>query len=315
MEHYLDFEDKIATLEAQIKDLVESNEKGLDVEKEIASLNEKYYKLLQKTYENLTPWQKLQVARHQDRPHTVDYIDALFTDFILLAGDRLFAEDEAIIAGIARFQGRSVMIIGIEKGCDLESRIKHNFGMPKPEGYRKAQRLMKLADHLNLPIITFVDTSGAYPGQEAEERGQGEAIARSISVSLEVSTPIISIIIGEGGSGGAIAIALGDTIMMLEHAIYSVISPEGCASILWRNIQMAEEAAKQLGITADILLQFGIIDKIIKEPFGGAHRDKKATFKSVIKEINIALTRLESLKPEDRKKMKLDKLLKIGKLQ
>lgn len=315
MEHYLDFEDKIATLEAQIKDLVESNEKGLDVEKEIASLNEKYYKLLQKTYENLTPWQKLQVARHQDRPHTVDYIDALFTDFILLAGDRLFAEDEAIIAGIARFQGRSVMIIGIEKGCDLESRIKHNFGMPKPEGYRKAQRLMKLADHLNLPIITFVDTSGAYPGQEAEERGQGEAIARSIAVSLEVSTPIISIIIGEGGSGGAIAIALGDTIMMLEHAIYSVISPEGCASILWRNIQMAEEAAKQLGITADILLQFGIIDKIIKEPFGGAHRDKKATFKNVIKEINIALTRLESLKPEDRKKMKLDKLLKIGKLQ
>lgn len=315
MEHYLDFEDKIATLEAQIKDLVESNEKGLDVEKEIASLNEKYYKLLQKTYENLTPWQKLQVARHQDRPHTVDYIDALFTDFTLLAGDRLFAEDEAIIAGIARFQGRSVMIIGIEKGCDLESRIKHNFGMPKPEGYRKAQRLMKLADHLNLPIITFVDTSGAYPGQEAEERGQGEAIARSIAVSLEVSTPIISIIIGEGGSGGAIAIALGDTIMMLEHAIYSVISPEGCASILWRNIQMAEEAAKQLGITADILLQFGIIDKIIKEPFGGAHRDKKATFKNVIKEINIALTRLESLKPEDRKKMKLDKLLKIGKLQ
>ncbi|XWO13376.1 Acetyl-coenzyme A carboxylase carboxyl transferase subunit alpha [Candidatus Hepatincola sp. Pdp] len=315
MEHYLDFEDKIATLEAQIKDLVESNEKGLDVEKEIASLNEKYYKLLQKTYENLTPWQKLQVARHQDRPHTVDYIDALFTDFTLLAGDRLFAEDEAIIAGIARFQGRSVMIIGIEKGCDLESRIKHNFGMPKPEGYRKAQRLMKLADHLNLPIITFVDTSGAYPGQEAEERGQGEAIARSIAVSLEVSTPIISIIIGEGGSGGAIAIALGDTIMMLEHAIYSVISPEGCASILWRNIQMAEEAAKQLGITADILLQFGIIDKIIKEPFGGAHRDKKATFKNVIKEINIALTRLESLKPEDRKKMKLDKLLKIGQLQ
>lgn len=314
MEHYLDFEDKIATLEAKIKDLVEGNEKGLDVEKEIASLNDKYYKLLQKTYENLTPWQKLQVARHQDRPHTLDYIDALFNDFTLLAGDRLFAEDEAIIAGIARFQGRSVMIIGIEKGCDLESRIKHNFGMPKPEGYRKAQRLMNLADHLGLPIITFVDTSGAYPGQEAEERGQGEAIARSIAVSLEVSTPIISIIIGEGGSGGAIAIALGDKIMMLEHAIYSVISPEGCASILWRNIQMAEEAAKQLGITADILLEFGIIDKIIKEPFGGAHRDKKTTFKNVAKEINIALTRLESLKPEDRKKMKLDKLLKIGKL-
>ncbi len=313
---YLEFENEIAVVENQLKDLMELNISmvGTDFSKEINSLNKKYKKLLEITYKNLNPWQKVSVARHQNRPHSIDYIEAIVENFVQLNGDRFFAEDAPVIAGLGRIKGNSVMVIGIEKGNDLESRMKYNFGMPKPEGYRKAQRLMKLADKLNVPIITFVDTSGAYPGQEAEERGQGEAIAKSIATCLEVSTPLINIIIGEGGSGGAIAIAAGDCVMMLEHSIYSVISPEGCASILWRNDKMASEAAQNLSLTAQDLLQFGIIDKIIEEPLGGAHRNKEDACKKVQESIVYELDILLAMAPKERKKRKHSKYLAIGKL-
>ncbi|MFL1780986.1 Acetyl-coenzyme A carboxylase carboxyl transferase subunit alpha [Candidatus Hepatincolaceae symbiont of Richtersius coronifer] len=313
---YLEFESKIKVLESKIDELSSSRDRnlGLDFEKEILSLKDKLDDLLESTYDNLSPWQKVAVARHQGRPHTLDYIEGLIENFIPLKGDRLFGEDEAITGGIGRFLKQTVMVIGIEKGHDLESNLKHNFGMPKPEGYRKAQRLMLLAEHMRIPIITFIDTAGAYPGQEAEERGQGEAIAKSIAVCLEITTPLVVVIIGEGGSGGALAMAAGDYVIMLEHAIYSVISPEGCASILWRDDKMAEEAAKSLCLTAQDLLKFKIIDKIVKEPIGGSHRNKALSIKNVSDAIESILIFLQQLNPLDRKKRKEQRYLAIGKI-
>ena len=275
-EQYLDFEKPIAELESKIEGLrhLGSTEDGISIAEEISRLQKKVEKLVNQLYAKLTPWQKTQVARHPDRPHCLDYINGLITDFTLLAGDRLFAEDAAIVGGIGRFQGHTVIVIGQEKGHDIETRLKHSFGMAKPEGYRKAIRLMKMADRFNLPVITFVDTAGAFPGIEGEERGQAEAIASCISECFAVHVPVISCVIGEGGSGGAIALATANRILMLSNAIYSVISPEGCASILWRDGSQAQKAAEALHLTANDLKEMGVIDEIIPEPTGGAHRAK-----------------------------------------
>jgi len=275
MPAFLDFEKPIAELEGKIEELRHlSDGGGLNITEEVTRLQDKVERLLRQTYAKLEPWQKVQVARHPDRPHFHDYVDELIDDFTPLAGDRTFAEDPAIIGGLGRFRGYSMIVIGHEKGADTESRVRHNFGMARPDGYRKAQRLMRLAERFRLPVITLVDTSGAYPGKGAEERGQAEAIARSIETCLDLRVPLVSVIIGEGGSGGAIAIAAGDAVLMLEHAIYSVISPEGCASILWRSSEQAPEAAEALKMTAEDLLELGIIDAIVPEPLGGAHRDR-----------------------------------------
>ncbi|WP_048859896.1 acetyl-CoA carboxylase carboxyltransferase subunit alpha, partial [Acidisphaera rubrifaciens] len=278
MRVFLDFEKPIAELEAKIVELRQMSEPGgINIAEEVAKLEEKADRQLRLTYSKLSPWQKTQVARHTDRPKAKQYVETLITGFTPLAGDRAFAEDEAIIGGLGRFRGRAVMALGIEKGQDTESRIRHNFGSARPEGYRKARRLMELAGRFDLPILTFVDTSGAFPGIEAEERGQAEAIARSIEACLEAPVPLVATVIGEGGSGGAIALAAGDAVLMLEHAVYSVISPEGCASILWRDAAQAPAAAEALRLTAQDLRQFGLIDRIISEPLGGAHRDPAAT--------------------------------------
>jgi len=265
-----------------------------DKNKEIFSLKKDINSFLEKTYEKLTPWQITQVARHPNRPHASDYINAFIKDFQVLSGDRSYSEDKAIISGIGYFNDESVLVIGQEKGSDTESRLKHNFGMARPEGYRKANRLMKFADKFNIPIITFVDTAGAYPGVGAEERGQAEAIASCIQTSLEIRVPVISIIIGEGGSGGAIALASANKVLMLQNAIYSVISPEGCASILWRDNSKAELAADSLGITAKILKENNIIEEVISEPIGGAHRDHSLSIKNVEESINKALNELKT---------------------
>ena len=275
--HFLDFEQPIAELEAKIRDLSLLDKSH----KEIFSLKRDVNSFLEKTYEKLTPWQVTQVARHPDRPHSSHYINALIDNFQVLSGDRSYGEDKAVICGIGSFQGESVLVIGQEKGSDTESRLKHNFGMARPEGYRKVSRLLKLADKFNIPIITFVDTAGAYPGVGAEERGQSEAIASCIQTSLEIKVPFISVIIGEGGSGGAIALASANKVLMLQNAIYSVISPEGCASILWRDNDKAELAADSLGITAQILKKNNIIEEVICEPIGGAHRDHNVIIKNV----------------------------------
>ena len=275
--HFLDFEQPIAELEAKIRDLSLLDKSH----KEIFSLKRDVNSFLEKTYEKLTPWQITQVARHPDRPHSSNYINALINNFQALSGDRSYGEDKAVICGIGSFQGESVLVIGQEKGSDTESRLEHNFGMARPEGYRKVSRLMKLADKFNIPIITFVDTAGAYPGVGAEERGQAEAIASCIQTSLEIKVPFISIIIGEGGSGGAIALASANKVLMLQNSIYSVISPEGCASILWRDNNKAELAADSLGITAEILKKHNIIEEVISEPLGGAHRDHAIIIKNV----------------------------------
>jgi len=289
----LDFEKTILELEGKIAELLHvSSDNRVNIADEIARMQNKADRLLVQTYSRLTPAQKVQVARHQERPHFLDYINYFIEDFTPLAGDRNFAEDHALIGGLGRFKGRPCVIMGHEKGHDTESRVKHNFGMARPEGYRKAQRLMKLAQQFQLPVITLVDTAGAYPGKGAEERGQSEAIAKSIETSLRTEAPIISIIIGEGGSGGAIAIAVADRIYMLEHAIYSVISPEGCASILWRNGSYAENAATALRLTAQDLLELRLIDGIIKEPIGGAHRKKEETIENVARQIEKALDEL-----------------------
>lgn len=287
----LDFEKPVLELEGKIAELrhMSSDEDGMNIAEEIERMTSKANKLLQSTYSKLSAAQKVQVARHQDRPHFCDYIDALIEDFTPLAGDRNFAEDHALIGGLGRFDGRSVMVIGQEKGHDTQSRIKHNFGMTRPEGYRKAQRLIAMAEHFQLPIITLVDTAGAYPGRGAEERGQSEAIAKSIESCLRARVPIISIVIGEGGSGGAIAIAAANKVYMLEHSVYSVISPEGCASILWRSAEHAQDAAAALKLTAQDLLGFKLIDGIIDEPVGGAHRFRKETIANVGKTIKEAL--------------------------
>ncbi len=292
--YYLDFEKSIVTLEQKIKELEAINDSNVSLAKDIESLRNKKMSYLVKIYKNLSPWQKVLVARHPERPHFVDYIKHMVTDFVELKGDRYFADDEAIIGGLGRIDGRSVVVIGTEKGNSIEGRLKHNFGMARPEGYRKAQRLMKLASKFNLPIVTLIDTAGAYPGIEAEERGQSEAIAKSIETCFEVKVPLISVIVGEGGSGGAIALAAGDKVLMLEHSIYSVISPEGCASILWRDGKMAENAAEALKFTAVDLKKFGIIDEIIQEPVGGAHRDHALTIKNVQKSILNAIKEVEA---------------------
>ena len=276
-------------------------------------MQQKADKLLDQIYTKLTPQQKVQVARHENRPHCLDYIKALITDFTPLAGDRLFAQDDAMISGIGRFNGQTCVILGQEKGSTTDTRIKHNFGMARPEGYRKAQRLMDMANQFELPILTFVDTSGAYPGVGAEERGQSEAIAKSIESCLRAEVPIISTIIGEGGSGGAIAIATADRVLMLQHAIYSVISPEGCASILWRSAEFAEDAAKALKITARDLKELGIIDEIIMEPVGGAHRNHEKVFESVREAIAANLKTLKDLDSDTLKAQRREKYLKITK--
>ncbi len=311
--NYLDFESKLQLLESKIEELKQAEYLDLNISKEINQLQKKHDDLLHNIYSKLTSWQKVQVARHQDRPHASDYINNIVSDYTKLCGDRLFGEDKAIIGGIGRIKSKSVMVLGIEKGADLENRIKHNFGMPMPEGYRKAQRLMNLADRLQLPIVTFVDTSGAYPGQEAEERGQGESIAKSIAMCLSITTPLISIIIGEGGSGGAIALAAGDKVAMLEHSIYSIISPEACASILLRNSAQAEEVAKSLKLTANDLKRFEIIDDIIPEGLGGAHRNKDLVYKEVEKYIYKSLEELYMLPASERKSIKQNRYLKYGK--
>ena len=271
--HFLDFERPIAELEGKIEELRRLSTTGeLNIADEIGRLQSSAARLLRQTYSRLTPWQKVQVARHPERPHCLDYIGGLITDFVPLAGDRAFGEDAAILGGIGRFRGHSVLALGTEKGADTESRVKHNFGMARPEGYRKARRLMRLAERFGLPVLTFVDTAGAYPGIDAEARGQSEAIARAIETCLDIRVPIVSAVIGEGGSGGAIALAAGNSVLMLEHAIYSVISPEGCASILWRDGEHAPQAAEALRLTAPELLRLGVIDRVVPEPLGGAHR-------------------------------------------
>lgn len=311
--NFLDFEKPIAELEGKIEDLRHMGDgDGLNIAEEVARLQTKVEKRLREIYSKLTPWQKTQVARHPDRPHCLDYVGALVEDFQPLAGDRGFAEDAAIIGGIGRFRGRSVMVVGQEKGHDTESRVKHNFGMAKPEGYRKARRLMEMADRFGLPIVTLVDTAGAYPGVGAEERGQAEAIARSIETCLNVRVPLVSVVIGEGGSGGAIALATGNVVMMLEHSVYSVISPEGCASILWRSGEQAQTAAEALKLTAQDLKRLSVIDEIIVEPLGGAHRAPDVAMKDVADAIDRHLHDLVRLDPGVLRARRRDKFLAMG---
>ena len=278
MRSYLDFEKPVAELEAKLEELraLETGENAVAIGEEISRLEAKAAQALNDLYAELTPWQKTQVARHPERPHCLDYVAALITDFVPLAGDRKFGDDEAIVGGFGRFRGESICVIGHEKGSSTESRLKHNFGMARPEGYRKAERLMEMADRFGIPVLSLVDTAGAYPGIGAEERGQAEAIARSTDACLELGVPNVAVILGEGGSGGAIAIATANRVLMLEHAIYSVISPEGAASILWRDTSKAQEAATGMKITAEDMMRFGVIDQIVTEPSGGAHRDPAA---------------------------------------
>jgi acetyl-CoA carboxylase carboxyl transferase subunit alpha len=314
MPTFLDFEKPIAELEGKIEELRHLDGNGeVNIADEVSKLQTKADKLLRQTYAKLTPWQRVQVARHPDRPHFLDYIDVLIENFTPLAGDRFFAEDNAIIGGLGRFCGYSAMVIGHEKGNDTESRLHHNFGMARPEGYRKSRRLMKLAERFGLPIITLVDTAGAYPGVGAEERGQAEAIARSIEVCLDVRVPLISVIIGEGGSGGAIALAAADRVLMLEHAVYSVISPEGCASILWRDGEAAVGAADALKLTAPDLLELGIIDKVVPEPIGGAQRNKDETIAAVGETLEKALREVIGVEGGVLRAHRRERFLEMGK--
>lgn len=309
----LDFEKNIVEIEAKIESLKHlAQGQDVDISQEVSRLQQKLERQVKSSYSNLSPWEKSQVARHPDRPHCLDYVHALIEDFTPLCGDRLFADDEAMIGGIGRFKNISVVILGQEKGHDLETRVKYNFGMAKPEGYRKAQRLMTLADKFNLPVICLVDTAGAFPGIEAEARGQAEAIASSIQKSLQIRVPVISVVIGEGGSGGAIAIATANRVLMLEHSIYSVISPEGCASILWRSSDKVKEATEALKLTAQDLKKLGIIDDIIPEPLGGAHRDPQRIIERVGDFILRNLKELLPLSGEELKKQRTEKFLKIG---
>ena len=315
MANFLDFEKPIAELQGRIDELRESAaDSSIDIDAEIAKLQAKSDKLLRDTYARLTPWQKTQVARHPDRPHFKHYIAALVEDFMPLAGDRAFADDQAIIGGLGMFRGRKVMVIGHEKGDDTATRLKHNFGMGKPEGYRKAIRLMKLADRFGLPVLTLVDTSGAFPGVQAEERGQAEAIARSTEACLELGVPLIAAVVGEGGSGGAVALATGNSVLMFEHAVYSVISPEGCASILWRTADKAAEAAEAMKVTAQDLKALGVIDRIVPEPLGGAHRDPTAAIASLGDALWEELTALDGQAPAAVRAARRAKFLKIGRI-
>ncbi len=293
MPTFLEFEKPIAELEGKIEELRHlSNADDMNIAEEVSKLQGKADRLLRQTYGKLTAWQKTLVARHPERPHFGDYVGALVEDWTPLAGDRNFADDRAILGGLGRFRGRSVVVLGHEKGSDTASRVRHNFGMARPEGYRKSQRLMDMADRFRLPVVTLVDTPGAYPGVDAEARGQAEAIARAIETCLKIRVPLVAAIIGEGGSGGAIALAAGNRVLMLEHAVYSVISPEGCASILWRSAEQAKEAAEALKLTADDLLKLGVIDEVVVEPLGGAHRDRAGTIGALGDAIDVALTEL-----------------------
>lgn len=310
---YLEFEKPVAALEARIAELRAASEgDDVDISAEIKRLEAKSAELLASTYASLTPWQKTQVARHPMRPHFKDYVEEIFDDFVPLGGDRYFGEDEAIIGGLATLDGRKVMLIGHEKGHDTQSRIRHNFGMGKPEGYRKAVRLMEMAGRFGLPVVTLVDTSGAFPGIEAEERGQAEAIARSTEACLALPTPMVAAIVGEGGSGGAVALASAERVLMLEHAVYSVISPEGCASILWRTGEKAPLAAEAMKMTAQDLLELGVIDRIVEEPAGGAHRDLRETALALGAAIAQELDVLNKKSPAALRKMREDRFLKIG---
>ena len=313
---YLDFEKDLAEVQSKISDLesLPDSSSSKNIKNEIKLLKSKTVDILSNIYADLSPWRKCQVARHPDRPHTTDYINYIISEYTPLSGDRNFAEDLAIVGGLGRLGDTPVVVIGHEKGNSTESRIKRNFGMARPEGYRKAARLMKLADKFGLPIITFIDTPGAYPGKGAEERGQAEAIARSTQTCLEVSVPIISIIIGEGGSGGAIAMASANTLIMLEHSIYSVISPEGCASILWKNSDKMREAADALQLTAQHLKKIGVVDKVIKEPLGGAHRDKKKALEEVKKSLLEEIIAFQKIDRQKIKKQRSDKYINMGSL-
>ena len=309
----LDFEKNIVEIEDKIEAMRHLAEgEDVDITPEISRLQQKLEKQMKASYANLTPWQKLQVSRHPQRPHCLDYVHALIEDFTPLCGDRLFADDEAMIGGIGRFKNISVVVLGQEKGHDLESRVKYNFGMAKPEGYRKAQRLMDLADKFDMPVIAFVDTDGAFPGVEAAARGQAEAIASSIEKCLQIKVPMVSVVIGMGGSGGAIAIAAANRVLMLEHSIYSVISPEGCASILWRSADKVKEATEALKLTAQDLKKFGVIDEVIPEPTGGAHRDPQLTIERVGNAIHRHLKDLMPLSGDQLKKERTEKFLAMG---
>jgi acetyl-CoA carboxylase carboxyl transferase subunit alpha len=315
MRHFLDFEKPIAELEGKIEELRRTTDAGgIDVAEEVGRLRDKAHKLLQATYAKLTPWQKALVARHPERPHASDYIAALIDGFTPLAGDRAFADDAAVLGGMGRFRGRAVVVLGTERGHDTESRVKHNFGMARPEGYRKARRLMELAGRFGLPILSFVDTAGAFPGIEAEARGQAEAIARSIEAGLDAPVPFIATVIGEGGSGGAIALAAADRILMLEHAIYSVISPEGCASILWRDAAQAPTAAEALRLTADDLKRLALIDAVVPEPLGGAHRDRDHMLAAVGDRIAEVLEPLTALDGATLRARRREKFLEMGRV-
>jgi len=312
--NYLDFEKPLAEIEGKAEELraLARANPAMDVAKEAEALDKKSDTLLKDLYKSLTPWQKCQVARHPDRPHSKDYIEGLFTEFTPLAGDRGFADDHAVMGGIARFNDQPVVVIGHEKGHDTKSRIERNFGMARPEGYRKAVRLMDMADRFNLPVITLIDTPGAYPGKGAEERGQAEAIARSTAKCLEISVPLLSIVVGEGGSGGAVAFATANRIAMLEHSVYSVISPEGCASILWKDAEKMREAAEALRLTAQDLQKLGVIDRIIKEPMGGAQRGRGDTVAAVGKAIEAMLAEMAGKKRAEIMKDRRQKFLAMG---
>jgi acetyl-CoA carboxylase carboxyl transferase subunit alpha len=314
MRTYLDFEKPVAELEAKIEELraMQASGNTVAIGEDIARLEAKAKQALKELYDDLTPWQKTQVARHPERPHCLDYVGALLTDFTPLSGDRKFGEDEAIIGGFGRFRGESVCIIGHEKGADTESRLRHNFGMARPEGYRKAVRLMEMADRFAIPVIALVDTAGAYPGIGAEERGQAEAIARSTQACLELGVPNVAVILGEGGSGGAVAIATANRVLMLEHAIYSVISPEGAASILWHDTAKAQDAATSMKITAQDLVRFGVIDTIVTEPVGGAHRDPPAAIAAVAEAMAAAFAGLSGLERAEVRRRRRDKFLTVG---
>jgi len=310
---FLDFERPIAELEGKIEELRHlSANSELNIADEVGRLENTANRLLRQTYARLTPWQKVQVARHPERPHCLDYIGGLITEFVPLAGDRAFAEDAAVIGGIGRFRGRSILALGTEKGADTPARLRHNFGMARPEGYRKARRLMRLADRFGLPVLTFVDTNGAFPGIDAEARGQAEAIARAIETCLDIKVPLVASVIGEGGSGGAIALAAGNTVLMLEHAIYSVIPPEGCSAILWRDGGHAEEAAEALRLTAQDLLRLGVVDRVVPEPLGGAHRLPKEAVEQLGEAIDEALRPLLGLDGSVLRSQRREKFLAMG---
>jgi acetyl-CoA carboxylase carboxyl transferase subunit alpha len=314
MRSYLDFEKPVADLQGKVQELRSLGDGGdaVAIDEEVAKLEAKAAQALAEIYAKLTPWQKTQVARHPDRPHTTDYVNQLIEEFTPLAGDRTFAEDQAIVTGLGFFRGRRVAVIGHEKGSDTESRLRHNFGMARPEGYRKAIRIMHLADNFGLPVVALIDTAGAYPGIDAEARGQAEAIARSTEACLQLGVPNVAVVIGEGGSGGAIALATANKVMMLEHSIYTVISPEGAASILWHDSSRAQDAATGMKITAEDLQKFGVVDQVVTEPVGGAHRDPQATIAATGEAIAASLAAMDNQPPAEIRRQRREKYLAIG---